>query len=207
VHDRRIDGVALIFGNAGGLYKYAMTWWDHKTISIWSQPTGRALAGPLKGTGLTLLPSQMVPWKTWKETHPKTLAMINSYSQLGFRRQKFSPEFVIGVVLTDLSKAYYYDQISIDTVLNDWIGEFPVLIWAYNDDYRTYLRKVNGETLTFAWEDGILVDAETGSTWDADLGLAIAGPLKGQALQPIPSLTAYDWAWEDFYPGSEIHQP
>lgn len=84
----------------------------------------------MKGTELTLLPSQMVSWKTWKEAHPETLAMTNSYSQLGFRRQKFDIEFVIGVVLADQSKAYYYDQISIDTVLNDWVGDFPVLIWA-----------------------------------------------------------------------------
>jgi len=69
------------------------------------------------------------------------------------------------------------------------------------------LREVNGETLTFSWTDGTLKDAETGSTWDAKIGLATDGPLKGQALQPVPSLTAYDWAWEDFYPDSEIYQP
>ena len=162
---------------------------------------------PPEGTELTLLPSQMVSWKTWKEAHPETLAMTNSYSQVGFHRQKFDIEFVIGVVLAEQSKAYYFDQISIDVVLNDSIGEFPVLIWAYNDDYRTYLREVNGEKLSFSWTYGTLMDAETGSTWDAKTGLATAGPLKGQALQPIPSLTAYDWAWEDFYPDSEIYQP
>ncbi len=207
MHDRRIEGETYIFGNAGGLYKTAMTWWDHTTISIWSQPIGKALAGPLKGTELEILPSQMTSWKNWKTAHPETLAMTNSYSQLGFRRQKFSPEFVIGVVLTDLAKAYYFDEIAVETVLNDWIGEFPILIWAYNDDYRTYLRKVGGDTLTFRWDEGILKDTETGSTWDANLGLATEGPLKRQALQPVPSLTAFDWAWEDFYPDSQIFQP
>ncbi len=50
-------------------------------------------------------------------------------------------------------------------------------------------------------------DVETESTWDVSLGLGITGPLEGRALQPIPSLTSFDWAWEDFYPESEIYQP
>ncbi len=207
MHDRRIDGETFIFGNAGGLYKTAMTWWDHKTISIWSQPIGRALAGPLKGTELDILPSQMTSWKNWREAHPETLAMTNSYSQLGFRRQKFATDFVIGVVLNDLSKAYYYEDVAAKILLNDNIGDFPLLIWAANDDYRTYLRVVNGESLTFQWDAGNLKDVETGSAWDASLGLAIEGPLKGQALQPVPSLTSFDWAWEDFYPESQYYLP
>ena len=149
----------------------------------------------------------MTSWKNWKEAHPETLAMTNSYSQLGFRRQKFDTDFVIGVVLADQEKAYYYEDVAADTVLNDWVGEFPILIWAANDDYRTFLRKAEGETLTFQWEDGTLKDTATGSTWDANLGIATAGPLKGQVLQPVPSMTAFDWAWEDFYPSSEIYQP
>ncbi len=149
MHDRRIDDETHLFGNAGGLYKYAMTWWDHKTISIWSQPTGRALAGPLKGTELGLLPSQMTSWANWRTTYPYTLAMVNSYSQLGFQRQKFDTDFVIGLVVAGLSKAYHYEDVASENMLNDWIGEFPVLIWAANDDYRTYLRTVDGKTLTF----------------------------------------------------------
>jgi hypothetical protein len=207
VHDRRIDGEAHVFGNAGGLYKYAMTWWDHKTVSIWSQPTGRALSGPLKRTELALLPSQMTSWANWKAAHPETLALTNSYSQLGFNRQKFDQDFVVGLVLADLSKAYYYEDVAVDGVLNDWIGEFPVLIWAANDDYRSFSRTVGGDTLTFQWVEGVLSDLDTGTTWDVNLGLGLEGPLKGQALQPIPSLTAFDWAWEDFYRNGEIYQP
>jgi hypothetical protein len=207
VHDRRIDGEIFVFGNAGGLYKSAMTWWDHKTVSIWSQPNGLALAGPLKNTVLTILPSQMTSWNNWKESHPETLAMTNDYSQLGFRRQTFNTGFVIGLVLADQAKAYYYDDILNETVFNDWIGDFPVLLWAADNDYRTYLRTVGGETLTFYWENEVLKDLETGSSWDISLGLATEGPHKNQALQPIPSLTSFDWAWRDFYPESVIYRP
>jgi hypothetical protein len=39
---------------------------------------------------------------------------------------------------------------------------------------------------------------------DLPRGLAVNGPLRGQGLQPIPSLTAFDWAWFDFYPDSDL---
>ena len=51
------------------------------------------------------------------------------------------------------------------------------------------------------------MDLETGSTWDVSRGLAIDGPLKGTALQPIPSSSSYDWAWFDFFPNSELYNP
>ncbi len=89
----------------------------------------------------------MTSWENWKESHPETLAMIN-YSQLGFRRQKFNTDFVIGLVLADLAKVYYYDDILNGTVLNDCIDDFPVLLWAADNDYHTYLRFIGGETFT-----------------------------------------------------------
>ena len=87
MHDRRIDGVTHTFGNAGALFMTAMTWWDHETQSIWSQPWGRAIRGTYKGVELFLLPSQVTSWASWKEEHPNTLAMINDVEKLGSRRQ------------------------------------------------------------------------------------------------------------------------
>jgi hypothetical protein len=185
----------------------AMTWWDHDTISIWSQPIGEALAGPLKGTKLELLSSQVTTWSNWKQAHPNTLAMINDVNRLSFRRQGFDPDFVIGVDVADQTKAYYYDDVEAAGVINDMIGEFPILIWAAESDFRVYLRQVNGDTLTFIWDGDNLVDEKSGTQWGAKSGLAIEGPLKGEALQPLPSLTSFDWAWEDFYPQGEIYRP
>ena len=61
--------------------------------------------------------------------------------------------------------------------------------------------------LTFRAEGGTLVDEETGSTWDPARGLAQSGPLQSESLQPIPSLSSYDWAWANFYPDSEFYKP
>ena len=68
----------MTFGNQGALYMRAMTWWDHKTESIWSQPLGTALEGPLEGTELTLIPASIIPWETWLDTHPETTVVVDS---------------------------------------------------------------------------------------------------------------------------------
>lgn len=62
VHRRELDGEPVLFGNQGALWSNAMTWWDHQTGSIWSQPLGEAIAGPYKGRRLDLLPSTLTTW-------------------------------------------------------------------------------------------------------------------------------------------------
>jgi hypothetical protein len=206
VHDRRIDGETHIFGNAGSLFMNAMTWYDHDTQSIWSQPWGRALGGTYKGVELFLLPSQITTWSSWKKEHPHTLAMTSDVDRVG-ARQRFDPDFVIGIVLDNTAKAFYYRDVAVKTIVNDFLGEIPVLVWADNNNYHVFVRQVEDQTLSFEFRNGELIDSETGSTWDLSQGLATEGPLTGMSLQSIPSLSSYDWAWSDFYPGSDFYQP
>ncbi len=207
MHDRRIDGTAHTFGNAGALFMNAMTWYDHETQSIWSQPWGRAIIGPLKGIQLFLLPSQVTTWAGWKQEHPETLAMINDVERLGTRRQGFSPHFVIGLNLAGQAKAYYYIDAATAGVINDTLGDIPIVVWAADNNFHAYIRRAGDLPLTFHAEGDKLIDDETGSTWDVSRGLATGGPLRGQALQPVPDSTAYDWAWLDFYPDSDFYTP
>ncbi len=185
----------------------AMTWWDHETESIWSQPVGQAFRGPLTGTQLELLPFQLTTWSNWVESYPETLVMTNDVSRLGNRRQGFQPGFVTGLILEDQAKAYYYEDVEAVGVINDTIGETPILIWAEDNDIKAYIRRLGDQTLTFKLEGGLLVDQETGSIWDISRGLAKEGPLVGEGLQPVPSLSSYDWAFRDFYPHGEFYQP
>jgi hypothetical protein len=207
VHDRRIDGTTHTFGNAGALFMRAMTWWDHETGSIWSQPWGRAIRGDLKGIELFLLPSELTTWGSWKEEHPNTLVMVNDLELLGSNRVRFDSDFVIGLLLDGKAKAYQFEDVVEGVVVNDSFAGFSVLVWAEGDRFHAYLRTVNDMELTFRWEQGRLLDNETNSWWNVALGLAVDGELKGEALQPVPSSTAFDWAWLDFYPDSEMYTP
>jgi hypothetical protein len=195
------------FGNAGALVMNAMTWYDHETQSVWSQPVGLAFRGPLKGTQLELLPFQLTTWSNWVESYPDTLVMVNDVNRLGNIRQGFQPNFVIGLIIDDQAKAYYYEDVEAAGVINDTLAEVPIIVWAENNDYTAYIRKLGNQTLTFKIDNGLLVDQETGSVWDISRGLAKDGPLTGEGLQPVPSLSSYDWAFKDFYPRADFYQP
>ena len=183
----------------------AMTWWDHQTSSIWSQPTGTAIGGALVGTQLDLLPSQVTTWANWVAAYPQTFVLVNDFGRLGTHRQTFSEEFVIGVQIDGWALAFYYQAVAQSGFVQTVIGDWPVLVWAADAEYGVFLRQGGEQTLTFFMQDGEVYDDQTGSRWDIVHGLALEGPLKGQVLQPLPSLTAYDWAWLDFYPGSGIY--
>ena len=100
VHRREIDGQEIVFGNQGDLWGNAMTWWDHDTGSIWSQPLGKAIAGPHKGQTIELLPSTLTQWSSWRELHPDTLGLDAENGRSGFDLERmaivveFGPEAV-----------------------------------------------------------------------------------------------------------------
>ncbi len=106
VHFRTVNGETEVFGNQGALFMNAMTWWDHSTESVWSQVWGRAIEGTLAGTELELIPSQTIPWGTWRAQHPETLLMSTGSPRLSLSPERFQDYYVIGVTLDDAAKAY-----------------------------------------------------------------------------------------------------
>ena len=191
----------------------AMTWWDHGTGSIWSQPWGTAISGPLKDTALRLIPASIVPWSTWLAEHPETTVVVDG---LGRSRAHPRDDFVIGVALEDAATAYYYELASELRVINDRVGEHPVLVFVNPDtrDIKVFLRRIAGaalydkassEPLFDLDEGGRVVDRETGSVWDTTRGVATEGPLKGKLLQQIPYVSSFDWAWRDFFPHTRFY--
>lgn len=207
MHDRRIKSRARIFGNQGWLYMRAMTWWDHETGSIWSQPIGTALIGPLRGTQLRLLPSALVPWAAWRTEHPRTLVLDEE--GFAFFRERPHDNFVIGIVLGEHARAYRFRDVAHARVINNMVGPFPVLIYAdpVSRRVQTLLRQVRDRVLTFALERELLKDTQTGSIWDPVRGISTSGPLRGQTLRIIPHNSSFDWAWRDFYPHTTFYQP
>jgi hypothetical protein len=181
-----------------------MTWWDHQTETIWSQPWGRAINGPLTGTELQLLPSQLVPWQTWREAHPDTLALEVDPNRSRFVRENFYEGYVIGVTLGQDATAFPYETVERLGIVNDAVGRYPVVVHV-NGETRAvavYVRQVDDQVLTFVLEDGTSKDQETKSTWNIERGIAVEGPLAGQALKTVPYIPAFPAAWLDFYPES-----
>ena len=213
MHDRRVNGRVLTFGNQGALFLNAMTWWDHETESLWSQPWGSAVAGPLEGTALMLVPASIVPWTTWFDQHPET-SVLDERLGSPVRTARPRDDFVIGVALGDFAKAYYFETASSARVVNDHVGEEPVVVFADADtrDIKVYLRRVAesdaagpAEVAFEIADDGRVLDTQSRSEWDLVRGVSTAGPLKGTVLQQIPYVTSYDWAWHDFFPHTTFY--
>jgi hypothetical protein len=62
---------------------------------------------------------------------------------------------------------------------------------------------VGGDSLTFeATKDGIR-DRGTGTTWNIS-GLAVAGPLEGERLDPLVGIDSFWFDWAAFHPETRI---
>ncbi len=191
----------------------AMTWFDHGTQSIWSQPWGKAIADMLKGSTLEQIPSSVVPWATWLETHPDTTVVGDDLGRAaGFNGVNAHDEFVIGVSLGEFATAYPYRVASAERVINDRLGDRPLVVFVDPDtrDIHVYVRSTgfgaDQDALTFEIDrTGRIVDNGTASVWDPVRGVATEGALKGTTLQQVPFITSFDWAWLDFYPHSSTY--
>jgi hypothetical protein len=69
-----------------------------------------------------------------------------------------------------------------------------------------YNRDLNDQLLSFRFEDGNILDNETGSTWDV-LGRAVDGPLSGEQLSEVVSVNHFWFSWAAFRPETRIYQP
>lgn len=231
MYDREINGKEFTFGVSGKLIRNVLVMYDRQTESLWSQLLGESVKGELIGTKLDFVPSVMMTWAEWKERHPDTQALdkggrrggrdtYDSYyasasaGVIGETRQDdrlYTKEFVVGVELDDAVKAYPFS--ALDTaggVINDTVNGRALLI-AFDPDSTasvTYDRTVGGQTLTFTATDDplILLDAETGSTWDALSGIATDGPLTGEQLQRLKSTRSFWFGWKDIHPATLLYE-
>ncbi len=194
-------GRVTIFGNQGWLYRNAMTWWDHGTHSVWSQVWGKALLGPLRGTTLAPIPASIGPWATWKAEHPDTLALQGEGPRWLYR-ERVRDDFVIGLVLAGHARGFQFSAVRHLGVLNDRVGPNPVvlLVDPQSRSISVFLRRVGGHTLTFTRRGSALSDLETGTTWHAQRGIALSGPLKGELIKALAYTPAFEYAWRNFYP-------
>jgi hypothetical protein len=76
LYDTRVAGrsAPFVFGSSGFLYRSNKLMYDQATHSLWSQFTGRPVAGPLTGSGIELaaLPLTVASWQDWRAAHPDT---------------------------------------------------------------------------------------------------------------------------------------
>jgi hypothetical protein len=129
---------------------------------------------------------------------------------------------VLTVELGPHTVAYPYDLLAEVHVANDTIGEAPVVVFwesgtasaldagvlADGRDVgaaNAFSRLLEGRELIFRFEDGQILDDQTGSTWNV-LGKAVSGELAGTQLEPVVSINHFWFSWAAFKPETRIYQ-
>ena len=199
VHRREIDGTPIVLGNQGALWGDAMTWWDHETGSIWSQPLGEAILGPLKGTSIELFPSTLTTWDAWRETHPETVALDVHGWRTGFHLE----DMAIVVDLGTEAVAYGIPALREVGIVNDVVAGIEIAVVidpADPERWAVFSRRLDASVVELELTAAGLVDADTGTVFDPFLGIGRSGRLADQSLSKLPGFTAFPSDYVTFFP-------
>jgi len=148
--------------------------------------------------------------------NPVTQLYIGEYDERVDARER-----VLAGVIDEQPMAYPFEVLGEEIAINDTIGSQNVVaFWQpgvasaldqsvidASRDIGTaalYNREVNGQVLTFSFENEQLVDAETGSVWNL-FGEAVEGQLAGEQLQQLVAAPHFWFAWAAFHPETEVY--
>jgi Protein of unknown function (DUF3179) len=201
---------------------------DATTKSWWQQATGRAITGPLKGYVLKEFPSTQLTLDAWLRQYPKSLVMkpdtifMDNYFKLEdydrgtmhsslVRRDSISwqaKSWIVGVIKDFSSKAYDWNELVHEKIIQDSVDRLPILLTIENDtaSFHVYDRRVDDSVLNFemAGNNDLLVDKKTHSVWNMD-GVCIKGVLKGKKLLSVQSYNEFWHSWQTFHKNPKIY--
>ena len=225
VFDPRVDGRRLTF-RVAGLWRRNMLMRDLETGTIWQQVTGEALAGPLAGRALEMLPGELTTWAAWRGDHPGTTAVVDPPARAAAPRRRFllwgfrvfsgranavvgglaprdprlpGTEEVAGVELGGETRAYPLAALARVGVANEEVGGRPVaVVYDREVDRVRVFERPDGAALRRA--GGTLVADGAGARWDAR-GRPLDG---GAALRTVPFKRELWLSWSEFHPGTSV---
>jgi hypothetical protein len=204
VYAREVEGRTLTLHVSGMLWGDSVVLADVETRSEWSHILGRAMAGPLQGKELEVIPSVMVTWKRWREEHPGTTVTVLTRSGKEYTSEFYwrPQRFVLGVKHQGQTVAYPLPDLMRRTAISDEVAGDPIVAVydAPGAGATAYRRTVEGKPLEFVVTDGRLTGG--GSTWSLATGEALDGPWKGRRLERLAAMISFEKAWRAYYPGS-----
>jgi hypothetical protein len=207
---------------------------DEQTGTYWQQITGRAVSGPLTGRTLTLVSADELTFALWRAEEPKgtvlqdvphdvkgyaskdwdvemaKVPVVISYAQAGLKPR----DLMLGVRAFGASRAFPYDTVLKQKLIQDRVGSEPVLLVVGPDNrsvrvFRRRLPNLPGDAQFYRGVDGnskgpFLMDAETGSQWDFR-GCAIEGQLKDTCLEHVGAIKDYWFDWRNYNANTTVY--
>lgn len=195
---------------------------DKTTGSWWRQANGEAIAGELKGKYLPEIPVMQVTLDKWLALHPASLVMqpdptfqekydsLSNY-ETGKRKGELTKRdttswkdksWVVGVVVNGGTKAYDWNQLQKEKIINDMIGYLPVTVVLASDkqSFVALYRATPGQKLNM--KNDSLYD-EGGCAYD------LAGKSHRKGIPDLERANAYQeyWhSWKTFHPDSKRYK-
>jgi hypothetical protein len=224
VYSPLINGVKQNFRLVGAR-NYNAIIEDEGTKTWWYQANGIAAVGKLKGSHLQELPYEQSTLRAWIIKHPGTLILqpdkhylsdykdlknydrlqaVDKDSTLKNKDSLIRKSWIVALIINGQAKAYDWRQLSKKHVVNDHIGQTPLLVAIEKDSltYHAFNRVVKGKALHFKLDTANrLIDQETSSVWDWD-GESTSGTLKGNKLGKIQAYQEYWHSWKHFHPNT-----
>ncbi len=235
MYSRELDGDVLEFGVSGKLWQNALLMYDGKTASLWSQITGEAVGGEMKGKKLRWVAGiPRVTWGEWRKQHPRTVILVDDRGRADQRspyesyftsndvgifdgpirhdRRLKNKEKVIGVQVGRAARAYPHSAFSDGrTLVTDVLEGIPIVVFHDPQTHASaaYAAIIGDRTLTFpdGAQGGRAADDETGTVWNLLTGEAERGPLTDERLDPVRFMELYWFAWADFHPETDVYVP
>ena len=223
-----VDGQHLTF-DVLGLLDGVFQMRDRQTGTIWTHLDGKAIAGPMEGKRLEIIPIPQTTWGQWKADYADTLVLdpdtpFQDRYVRPVRIGVFNPNeaifgddrlpsntLVVGVEMDGVFKGYPISELEeAGSVVNDTIAGKAVVV-IYDPAARTgvaYLRQLDDRLLEFynASEDGYEIrDRETDSLWDTH-GRTSEGAYGDARLEFVPSFISEWYGWSAYHPDSQLYQ-
>ena len=211
VFDPTVDGRVETFRLVGMDHFNAMLE-DRTTGSWWRQANGEAVTGPKKGATLREIPSRQVTLAMWLAQHPASLVMQPDAALRDRYAQSFDFEsgasrsaltgtdtvswsdkaWVVGLTANGASRAYDWNRLRRERVVNDTLGGTPVVIVLAADtaSFYAYERPDAGTRLTLRG-DSLVASGRA---------YALTGRGAGGALAPLRASQEFWHSWRTFQP-------
>jgi hypothetical protein len=189
VFDRHINGTKLSFGVSGLLYQSDLVMYDRETDSLWPQISMKAVSGANSGASLRWLPSENTTWRVWRDAYPdgKVLSTQTGFSRdysgqaYGSYERSGETMFPVRWSRRELSKKSWV----IGIIINDQAKAYAL------DELKKEKRvqdNVAGQQIEIVYD----LAKESAEVTDKQTGKA------------IPNAMAYWFAWQAFYPNTEL---
>lgn len=192
---------------------------DETTGSWWRQANGEAIAGPLKGQMLPEMASTQTSLSQWLKLHPDSKIMqpdpiyqakYDSMSRYESGKGKSTltktdtvswkdKSWVVGIQAGKASKAFDWNRLKKDRIINDKVGNVPVVLVLSSDNQSFFAFDKSADIHDFsARNDTLFAD---GSSFNL-LGKRISGT--GGDLKRINAYQEFWHSWRTFHPDTQM---